>query len=112
MKYLLEIIVVIIFVLICYFCFKVSKDYKHTNHKMDSLENEFIMQQKKFDSLGSSETLIIEKQKTINNYYSNEAIKIIHLPDSDNFLLLQSNLDRFSYLHNAQASKDSQPYSK
>lgn len=107
MKYFELILISLFAALICAIYFSRDKP-SPDNYKryQDSLNNQIAILKDSFAVLSKIETTQIIKKTTINHYYDSTKTIIINLPDSANFDLLRSNLNRFDYLHNPSPSQN------
>lgn len=107
MKYFEHILIALFVAAICAIYF--SRDKPSTDNfkaYQDSLNAQIAIIRTQFDSLSRIERTLITKKTIINNHYDSTKTIIINLPDSANFDLLKSNLQRFDYLHNPSPSQN------
>ena len=95
MKYLIEILLIAVFVALCYF------GYKNNNHVSDSrieqrIDSLMILK----DSITIREQVIEKQTKFIKTIYEHTKDSIILLPDSLQYERLFSNIAKFEASHN------------
>ena len=106
MKYFETILIILFFALIATLWFnRTEPTQTDFRAKIDSLESQIQVINSQVDSISKIERTLITKKTTINHYYDSTKTTIIYLPDSANFELLQSNLNRYDYLYNAAPSQ-------
>lgn len=107
MKYALESLMVVLLFLLGYLIYSDNKvqhnaqydaNFKSFELKMDSL---FKIE----DSITIIDKRTTKKITIINNYYDSSKISILALSDSAQFILLFSNIKRFSYLLESNSSQ-------
>ena len=99
MKYFEPILIALFIAAICAIYFS-RTDNTNTDYKryQDSLNAQISILKDSFAVLSKIETTQIIKKTTINHYYDSTKTIIINLPDSANFDLLLTNIERFNYL--------------
>ena len=100
MKYALEVLIVTLFCLLAYLIYIDNKTHEDAQYdaKMEQLSKRFDSLQSVSDSVTIIENNVTKKITVINNYYDSSKISIFSLSDSDQFILLFSNIKRFNYL--------------
>jgi hypothetical protein len=107
MKYALETLIVTLFCLLMYLIYLDNKVHEDSQYdvKIKSFEIRMDSLLHIEDSITIIDKSITKKITIINNYYDSSKVSILSISDSDQFILLFSNIKRFNYLLESNAGQ-------